>query len=90
MAVGCPVVVTPEMGVADIVRASGAGIVVDGAPDGLAAGIAQLLSAPDLLEKMSLNGIAVVARQHGWDTVAQQMEAVYWDCLTGPPPQGAA
>ena len=83
MAAGCPVVVTREMGVADIVRESGAGIVVDGAPDALAAGIAQLLSAPDLLEEMSLNGSATVARQYGWDTVAQQLEAVYRACLTG-------
>ena len=60
-------------------------IVVDGAPDALAAGIAQLLSAPDLLEKMSLNGSAVVARQYGWDTVAQQMEAVYQALLIDRP-----
>ena len=81
MAAGCPVVVTPEMGVADIVRESSAGIVVDGAPDALAAGIAQMLSDSSALEAMSANGIAAVARQYGWDTVAQQMEAVYQECV---------
>ena len=90
MAAGCPVVVTPEMGVADIVRESGAGIVVDGAPDALAAGIARMLSDPDMLAKMSANGSATVARQYGWDTVAQQMEAVYQACLAGRPAKGAA
>ncbi len=88
MAAGCPVVVTPEMGVADIVRESGAGIVVDGAPSALAAGIAQILFDPNALEAMSANGIAAVERQYGWDTVAQQMEAVYQACLAGRPAPG--
>ena len=83
MAAGCPVVVTPEMGVADIVRESGAGVVVDGAPETLAAGIAQMLSDPDLLETMSANGSAAAARHYGWDMVAQEMEAAYKACLAG-------
>ena len=81
MAAGCPVVVTPEMGVADIVRESGSGIVVNGDPAALAACIAQMVSDPDALEKMSVNGRSIVARQFGWDAVALQMEAVYQECL---------
>jgi glycosyltransferase involved in cell wall biosynthesis len=33
MAVGCPVVVTPEVGLADVVEGAGAGIVVEGVPE---------------------------------------------------------
>jgi glycosyltransferase involved in cell wall biosynthesis len=36
MAAGCPVVVTPEVGLAGVVRASGAGLVVPGNPERLA------------------------------------------------------
>ena len=82
MAAGCPVVVTPEMGVADIVRESGAGVVVNGDPASLAAGIAHLLSEPESLRNMSARGKAMVAQRYGWETVAQQMEDVYRECVT--------
>ncbi len=81
MATGCPVVVTPEMGVADLVRESGAGIVVNGDPASLAAGIARLLSEPESLRNMAERGKAMVAQRYGWDTVAQQMEDVYRECV---------
>ena len=42
----CPVVVTPEVGAADVVRETGAGIVVDGEPEILGAGIRELLDDP--------------------------------------------
>ena len=85
MAAGCPVVVTPEMGVADIVRESGAGVVVSGDPASLAAGMAQILSDADGLRAMSERGRAAVAQRYGWDTVAQQMDGVYQECIADRP-----
>ncbi len=83
MAAGCPVVVTPEMGVADIVRESGAGLVMSGSAESLATGIAQMLSDPDALQKMSASGKETVTQRYGWDTVARQMDGVYQECIIG-------
>lgn len=57
------------------------GVVVNGDPASLAAGIAQMLSDADALHRMSANGSAAVARQYGWDSVAKQMECLYQACL---------
>ena len=49
MAVECPVVVTPEVGISDIVQNSGAGLVVNGAPEKLGAALKNILSNPQKL-----------------------------------------
>jgi glycosyltransferase involved in cell wall biosynthesis len=84
MSAGCPVIVTPEVGAADIVRESGAGIVVHGDPNSLAEGIKGMLSDPGLMRKMSQRGRDTVAQRYGWDMIACSMEAVYFDSAPGP------
>jgi glycosyltransferase involved in cell wall biosynthesis len=81
MAVGCPVVVTPEVGLSDTVLDSGAGIVVQGEPDQLGNGIKNLLSNPDLIRRMGENGLKVVKERFTWAVVAGQMERVYQSIL---------
>src|SRR6185503_16990742 len=56
MAAGCPVVVTPEVGAADIVRESGAGAVLEGDPGSLARGIGSLIADAAALERMGGKG----------------------------------
>jgi glycosyltransferase involved in cell wall biosynthesis len=81
MAVGCPVVVTPEVGVSDMVRETGSGIVVQGDPDILGNSIKNLLSKPDLLRQMGEKGKKVVKERFTWEAVALRMESVYQDLL---------
>ncbi|MGE0865102.1 MAG: glycosyltransferase [Vicinamibacterales bacterium] len=76
MAAGCPVVVTPEVGIADIVQASGAGLVLDGAPEVLGSGLSRLLHDAVLRRAMGERGRAA-ASNYSWATVADRMERVY-------------
>ena len=77
MAVGCPVVVSPEVAIEDVVRASGAGLVVERDPSAIANAIATILSEPARAAAMGAAGRRVVDEQFSWPTVAAQMEAMY-------------
>ena len=77
MAAGCPVVATREVGAADIVSESGAGIVLEGSPEALASGIAALMSDPQSAGVMGSRGKEAVAGRYTWDVVAKSMENVY-------------
>lgn len=81
MAAGCPVIVTPEVGAAPIVEASGAGWVVDGAPLTLGARISELAMNSELRAGMSVLA-REAARGYTWDFVAGQMERAYRGLLT--------
>jgi glycosyltransferase involved in cell wall biosynthesis len=47
-----PVVVTPEVGAAEVVRASGAGVVVELTPEALSAAISQVVADLSLRRSM--------------------------------------
>jgi glycosyltransferase involved in cell wall biosynthesis len=81
MAVGCPVVVTPQVGAADLVRESGAGLVVEGDSESLAAGIKGLLDDPVRHQDMRKAGPATASGFCTWDAIARQMEGVYREIL---------
>jgi glycosyltransferase involved in cell wall biosynthesis len=81
MAAGCPVVVTPEVGLSDTVRETGSGIAVQGDPQILAGSINNLLSSPDLMRKMGENGRRTVKERFTWEAIAQSMESVYRNVL---------
>ncbi|HTQ79454.1 MAG TPA: glycosyltransferase [Thermoanaerobaculia bacterium] len=76
MAVGTPVAVTPEVGLAGVIAESGAGIVTPGDPESLGAALRQLLADPAQLERRGRQG-ARAAQRFSWPTVAARMEAVY-------------
>ncbi len=76
MAAGRPVAVTPEVGLAGVVREERAGIVADGDPAALGDALRALLTDPDR-EAMGRRGAAAARRLFGWDSVAEQMEGVY-------------
>ncbi len=77
MAAGCPVVVTPEVGAADMVRESAAGAVLAGDPAILGEGIRRLISDPVGLERMGARGRDFVQHGYTWDAVSGQMEEAY-------------
>lgn len=77
MACGTPVVVTPEVGLAETVRAAGAGLVVAGEPDALGAAIAGLLADPVRCNAMSAAGRRTAVEMFSWDAVACQIEDAY-------------
>jgi glycosyltransferase involved in cell wall biosynthesis len=81
MAVGCPVVVTPEVGLADVVSESKAGIVVNGEPRNIAEGLLKIIESDDDRDKMGKRGQEIVKEQFSWNAVAEQMELFYQNTL---------
>ena len=77
MAVGCPVVVSPEVAVEDAVRASGAGLVVARDPVAIADAVATILGDPARASAMGEAGRRVVDERFSWPMVAEQTEAMY-------------
>ena len=73
---GVPVVVTPEVGAAEIVRKSGAGFVVAGDPEPLSAAIRRLTADLNLARSMGEAGRRTAAL-FSWDHIAAQMEDLY-------------
>jgi glycosyltransferase involved in cell wall biosynthesis len=74
---GVPVVVTPEVGAADIVRESGGGLVVSGDPIPLGAAICQLISGMDLARSMGEAGQRHAMAHYSWPNIAARMEDLY-------------
>ena len=76
MAAGRPVIVSREVGLADLVRDSGSGVVTSGAPEDLGGAIARLSRDTGAGDAMGRRGHAAAAR-YSWDSVAAQMEILY-------------
>jgi glycosyltransferase involved in cell wall biosynthesis len=89
MAAGCPVVVTPQVGLAPTVEEVGAGVVTDGDPLVLGKALRELLADPERRVEMGRNGIRAVGDRFAWPVVARRMAAAYQE-LIGPPPNPAA
>jgi glycosyltransferase involved in cell wall biosynthesis len=81
MMAGCPVIVTPQVGLASVVRAVGAGLVVDGEPAELSRAINSLLQAPEQRRKMGEAGRHTAREKFSWDVIAADMEQVYRECV---------
>lgn len=79
---GCPVVVTTEVGAAEVVEAAGAGIVTDGDPQLLANAINRILDDPILSEGMGEAGRDIAINKYSWDFIALDMARVYTSCLS--------
>ena len=77
MSVGCPVVVTEEVGAASIVRECGAGEVLSGDPPALGEGLKRLLADSAMLRKMGANGRQAVADRFSWAPIARSMTVLY-------------
>jgi glycosyltransferase involved in cell wall biosynthesis len=78
---GLPVLATPDVGMSEIVRAVGAGIVVPPSPAELARGLAGLLGDPEASRAMGAKGRDHVIARYGWAAVARRMEELYASLL---------
>jgi glycosyltransferase involved in cell wall biosynthesis len=85
MAAGLPVAVTPEVGLAGVVREHGAGVVSEGDPPRLAAALRGLLADVEGRRAMGQRGAEAAARRFGWGSIAARMEEVYAEVLAGRP-----
>jgi glycosyltransferase involved in cell wall biosynthesis len=74
---GIPVVVTPEVGAAEIVRQAQGGIVVQGDPKPLSEALNHLITDSALVQCLGKRGRKYVMEQCAWPRIAAQMEALY-------------
>jgi glycosyltransferase involved in cell wall biosynthesis len=77
LGVGTPVVVSPGVGVADLVTRNDLGLVVPGDPEALARSIGPLLADPARRAAMGERGLRVVRAQYSWSAVARRMSEAY-------------
>lgn len=84
MAAGVPVVVTPQVGAADLVANARAGLVVAGEPRALGEAIAAIAHNADSRARMGANARAA-ARELSWDRIAARMEEGYRAALEETP-----
>jgi glycosyltransferase involved in cell wall biosynthesis len=74
---GLPVIVTPEVGAAEVVKDSGGGLVAGGDAQSLGAAIDRLTEDAATSSAMGEAGRRHVSERYGWQTVAARMEALY-------------
>lgn len=77
MAVGLPVIITPEVQIAPEIASVQAGLVVEGEVDALKNAIAELLASPTLRQQLGENGKRLVTRRYAWKAIAQDLALVY-------------
>jgi glycosyltransferase involved in cell wall biosynthesis len=77
MAAGCPVIVTPAVGLSSIVRDSECGIVCDDTPAVLSTAMRRIATDDKLAAAMGVRGQRAVEEGFLWSTVAAKMSAVY-------------
>jgi glycosyltransferase involved in cell wall biosynthesis len=74
---GVPVIVTPDVGAAEIVRKSGGGLVTDGDPEPLGTAICRLTADASLARSMGEAGQRHVTAHYAWAQIAASMENLY-------------
>lgn len=74
LAAGCPVVLTPDVGLAQAIQAAEAGLVSSGEPADLAASIEALIGDSGRRQAMAERGRRLVREQFSWPVVARMME----------------
>jgi len=87
---GVPVLATPDVGMAEIVREITAGVVVDPSPAGIANGLNSLLADAGASLAMGEAGRAHVVAHYSWQAVARRMEDLYRSVLASNSARGAA
>lgn len=81
MAAGCPPVVTPEVGAAEVVRRERSGWVVPGSAEHLSRALASLLTQPQLRAEAARLGRQAVEERYTWPSIAARLESFYGECL---------
>lgn len=81
MAMGCPVIVTPDVGASELVAQAGAGEITAGDPEQLAATIRRVLADPVTRDRQGQAGRAFARGQLSWEVIARRTCEMYCDAL---------
>jgi glycosyltransferase involved in cell wall biosynthesis len=77
MAAGCPVIITPEVGIASVVKDAGCGVVTAGDPENLGLEMKRLLEDDQRCWDMRNAGQRAVQTKYSWATIGKQILDVY-------------
>lgn len=72
-----PVILNPNIGLADSMLAANAGVLVPDSPEAFGELINQLAANPEALNHMGQNGLNLVKERYSWNTKARELESVY-------------
>ena len=78
MAMGCPVLISPDVGLAEVVQEYECGMVVNAEPAEIAKAVHSMLGAPERLRVMGERGRALARSKYSWAGVATEMEQAYF------------
>jgi len=81
MAMGCPVIVTPDVGAGELVAQAGAGVITSGEPVPLAAAVRRLLADPGARRRQGQAGRKFARTQLSWEGIARRTCEMYRDAL---------
>jgi glycosyltransferase involved in cell wall biosynthesis len=81
MAVGCPVIITPEVGLGSIVKEAGCGVIASGEPENFGLEMKRLLNDRDLRRSMGRAGRYTVNAKFTWNVIGKQMVDLYTQIL---------
>jgi glycosyltransferase involved in cell wall biosynthesis len=90
MYMGCPVVVTPEVGLARAVASAGAGVVTSNNTATLSMAINDMLADPERRLEMGRRGAEAARRLFSWTRVIEQMESLYLGAMSPSTGAGVA
>jgi glycosyltransferase involved in cell wall biosynthesis len=90
MAAGLPVVYceASESAVAELVRNDREGLCVTAEPSALARALSGLLEDEEECDRLGRNALAR-AHEYDWDQIAERVERMYFDLLSGESKEGA-
>lgn len=74
---GLPVVITPDVQIAPEIARAGAGLVVEGTAEAVAAALEQLLASPESRHRLGSQGKILAANRYSWEAVAYEQQIIY-------------
>jgi glycosyltransferase involved in cell wall biosynthesis len=84
MAMACPVVITPEVGLASLVRQTNAGVVTDGEPERFARAVLDLHADELRRKRLGIAGHQAAVEHLSWEGAASDTEALYRAIMRAP------
>lgn len=85
MAVGLPVIVTPNVQIAAEIATEQAGLVAEGEVESMSGAIARLLQSPELRQQLGSNGQRLARSRYSWKAIATNFETVYRSIIDRQP-----
>jgi glycosyltransferase involved in cell wall biosynthesis len=86
LAIGCPVVVSPTVGLAELVSREACGVVAESDAGSLGRALSELWTDDGARQVMGKNGMAAVRSHYVWERVATRVETFYSGILSAARP----